>query len=223
MATDSRGRNGRHPGIVRGFAWIELGSRVSLRIRRRLAVLLLLLLACAIVGPGSVWVFYKPMRVLAPTLNGVSCISERVCTDDPSRYGQAVKLYEEAYRFVDTSVGSMERKPRAVFCSSQKCFRSFGFDRTAANTVGNSGIVVGPNGWKDYYLRHEMIHHLQAERMGVLRQWLSPDWLTEGMAYILSEDPRPDLGEPLQEFRRRFRQWYRSVEPDRLWQEVADL
>ena len=196
---------------------------MPLRIHRQLAVLLLLLPACATAGFLSAWVFYKPTRVLAPTLNGVACISKTVCTDDPSRYDQAVKLYDEAFEFVSRSVGSMERKPRAIFCTSQDCYRSFGFTRTAANTVGVSGIVIGPRGWKDYYLRHEMIHHLQAERMGVLQQWLIPNWLTEGMAYVLSEDPRQDLGEPLQEYRRQFREWYRSVEPERLWQEVADL
>ena len=68
-----------------------------------------------------------------------------------------------------------------------------------------------------------MIHHLQAERMGVYRQWRSPDWFKEGMAYSLSQDPRPDLGEPLQENRSKFEEWYRSTDKDRIWEVAGSL
>ncbi len=173
--------------------------------------------------PIAAWAFYKPTRVLAPELNGVTCASEVICTDDLSRYEEARSLYEHAHQFVDSSVGAMEKKPRVIFCASEACFRSFGFFRAAASTVGVSGIVIGPRGWQDYYLRHEMIHHLQAERMGVFRQWRSPKWFTEGMAYSLAEDPRPDLGEPWQRHRAEFERWYRSVGKERLWEEARGL
>ena len=138
----------------------------------------------------------EPARVLAPEWSGVTCVSERICLDDVTREAEAVALYDEAYEFVTSRVGAIERKPRAILCASQSCFRSFGFDTAGAHTVGVSRIVVGPHGWKDYYMRHEMIHHLQAERLGVVRQWLLPKWFTEGMAYSLSGDPRPPLTEP---------------------------
>ncbi|MDE0520316.1 MAG: hypothetical protein OXH71_06495 [Candidatus Dadabacteria bacterium] len=126
---------------------------------------------------------YKPIRVIVPELNGVSCIGEDICTDNPLRYEEAIALYEEAYEFVNSSVGIVEKKPRVIFCASQACFQSFGFSKAAAGTVDTSGIVIGPRGWKNYYIRHEMIHHLQAERLDVLKQWRSPlgsrrEWLT---------------------------------------------
>ena len=186
-------------------------------------MLLRVLLICLVSSPVAAWAFYKPVRVLAPELAGVSCVSELICTDDVSRHAEADELYDQAHAFVTSSVGTIEEKPRVIFCTSQECFRSFGFDRAAAHTVGISGIVLAPRGWKDYVLRHEMIHHLQAERLGVIRQWRMPDWFSEGMAYVFSEDPRPTLEEPWQRHRSQFKRWYRSVGKENLWNEARRL
>lgn len=173
--------------------------------------------------PAASWVFYKPTRVLAPELTGVSCISDVICMEDVSRYEEASKLYDETFEFVNAMVDAIEKKPRAIFCSSQDCFKSFGFDRAAAHTVGSSGIVIGPRGWKDYYIRHEMIHHLQAERLGVFKQWRSPGWFKEGMAYSMSRDPRSTLSEPWQRYRSEFETWLQSIGQERLWIEAGKL
>ncbi len=181
------------------------------------------LLICLLCIPAAVWMLYKPVRVIAPELNGVSCTGEDICTDNALRYKEAIALYKEAYEFVNSSVGIIEKKPRVIFCASQACFQSFGFSKTAANTVGTSGIVIGPRGWKDYYIRHEMIHHLQAERLGVLKQWRSPPWFKEGMAYSFSQDPRSDFSEVFKEYRLEFEKWYRSVGKENLWREARKL
>ena len=191
--------------------------RCSLRLPARLV------LVCLVASPLAAWAFCKPVRVLAPELAGVSCMSEFICTEDVARHAEATVLYDEAYEFVLSSVGTIERRPRVIFCSSQACFRSFGFDRAAAHTVGVSGIVLGPRAWKDYFLRHEMIHHLQAERLGVIRQWLMPEWFTEGMAYVFSQDPRSAIAEPWQGYRSEFERWYQSVGKENLWVEARGL
>ena len=153
----------------------------------------------------------------------MTCVSDIVCMEDVSRYEEASRLYDDAFEFVNETVDEIEERPRAVFCSSQDCFESFGFDRAGAHTVGISGIVVGPRGWRDYYLRHEMVHHLQAERLGVFTQWRSPEWFKEGMAYALSRDPRPVLSEPWEGYRSRFRTWFKSVGRERLWIKADNL
>ncbi len=191
--------------------------------RFKMHTLIWVLLIGLVCTPPAAWTFYKPTRVLVPQWNGVSCFRETICTDDASRYKEALALYDEAYTFVHSSVGAIEQKPRVIFCASHACFRSFGFDKAAAHTVGISGIVISPRGWKDHYIRHEMIHHLQAERLGVFGQWRSPAWLTEGMAFVLSQDPRPDLGEPRQQDRAAFEKWYQTVGKARLWEEARGL
>ena len=199
------------------FASSQQGRGLVVRMLFRILLIFLIL------SPAAAWAFYKPVRVLAPELAGVSCVSEHICTDDASRRADTARLYDEAYAFVTASVGAIEDKPRVIFCASRACFRSFGFDRASAHTVGVSGIVVAPRGWTDHVLRHEMIHHLQAERLGVIRQWRMPDWFSEGMAHALGEDPRPALGEPWQGHRARFRRWYRSVGKENFWQEARRL
>jgi hypothetical protein len=75
-----------------------------------------------------------------------------------------------------------------------------------------------------HFVRHEMIHHLQKERLGLLKSWLvTPQWFTEGMAYALSNDPRPTLAEPWQGYRSRFEAWYRLIGKERLWDEASGL
>ncbi len=183
-----------------------------------------LILIGLIISPALVWAGFKPVRVLAPELvSGITCESETICLDDVLRYPEALQLYDEAVEFVGSTVGKIEERPRVIFCSSESCFKSFGFNRASAQTVGKSGIVISPKGWKYYYLRHEIIHHLQAEKMGVISQWHSPDWYIEGMAYLLSEDPRKKLSKSHQEYREKFSKWYKAVGNERLWEASREI
>ncbi|HRX71158.1 MAG: hypothetical protein H6973_19955 [Gammaproteobacteria bacterium] len=176
-----------------------------------------------LLAPVVGWAFYKPMRVLDPEWNEVTCVSEEVCVEDLARAEEANSIYELALSFVNSSVGAIHNKPRATFCSSAKCFEAFGFRAPAkAKTVGVSGIVIGPAGWNEFILRHEIIHHLQSEQLGVIGQWLRPNWFKEGMAYSLSEDPR-QLVEPLSKYREEFDSWHQRVGKERLWKEAKKL
>lgn len=175
------------------------------------------LISC-LLFPVAAWAFYKPVRVLAPELVlGITCESETICLDDTSRYVEASKLYDKAILFIISSVGEIKKKPRIIFCAKESCFNSFGFNKASTHAVGISGIVISPRAWKYYYIRHEIIHHLQAEKMGVISQWRSPAWFKEGMAYLLSEDPRKTLSEPNQEYREKFAQWYETIGNEKLW------
>lgn len=184
--------------------------------RKWIAVVVLLAL------PVGAWMGVKPIRVLAPELVGVSC-AKHVCVEEPSLRQEAEQLYEASHEVV-AQLGHFKQPPQAIFCSTQRCFKSFGFERAAAKNIGTFGIVVGPRGWRPYYLQHEMIHHLQNERLGILRAWvMTPEWFMEGMAYSLSNDPRPELSEPWESYRLRFNEWYSQIEKDQLWQQAAQL
>lgn len=183
--------------------------------------LLLLLLALGV--PLAAWALVKPVRTMVPEIEGVSCV-ERVCVDDESRRAEALALYREATQFVQSSLGPLQKLPRAIFCSTRACSQKFGATRAHAYTMGTFAIVIGNRAWHAYYVRHELIHHLQNERLGSLRNsFLMPIWFREGMAYSLSEDPRAPLAEPLQSYRAQFNDWLRRVGKDRLWQEAAQL
>ncbi len=186
-------------------------------------MLIRLILLILLLTPVAGWTLYKPMRVSAPDWNGVSCVSEEVCVEEFARREEAMSVYQAALQFVNVSVGAVRSNPRTTFCSSVACFRAFGFDSPVKSvTIGVSGIVVGPAGWDKHLLRHEIIHHLQSERLGVVGQWVSPNWFKEGMAYSLSEEPRT-LDEPLSGYREEFDNWYQRVGKESLWQEARKL
>lgn len=156
-----------------------------------------LLLVSAIIvllTPLAAWAMYKPVSVLAPEwVESVSCVSSVVCTADESQYSVAAALYEKALDFIAGAVGSFKNKPRFIFCTTETCFQPFGFSRVSAATVGKSGIVISPRGWKSHYIRHEMIHYRQAEELGMHDSLIEPEWFIEGMAYSLSDDPRQNF------------------------------
>ncbi|NNF97309.1 MAG: hypothetical protein HKM94_10315 [Halobacteria archaeon] len=174
--------------------------------------------------PVAIWAFFKPVRVLAPELTGIFCASSHICIDDKSHVEKATYLYEEALHFIENSLASIESKPRVIFCASSACAQSFGLGKRSAITVSTFGIIVGPRAWEPHYLRHEMIHYVQFEKLGTLKAWFgSPKWLTEGMAYYLSEDPRSELAEPFESYRSEFASWYQQVGRDNLWTEADKL
>lgn len=160
--------------------------------------------------------FLKPTRILLPEMAGVRCPLETLCIEETDRLSAAQAMYLSALQDIENRLGPLQTRPKVVFCSTTSCFNSFGFSRAAARSIGVWGIVVGPRGWKPHYLRHEFIHHWQAEQLGNVGRWFAPEWLVEGMAYALSDDPRDQLGEPLQSYRSRFTAWYRGVKPGHL-------
>lgn len=134
----------------------------------------------------------RPMHALAPKAFGLTCGADNICIDDLSRLPEARALTQDALAFVNTNLGKIETPPRVLFCSTQSCFANFGDTRVAALYLwGFDTLMVNHIGWEDHILRHELIHHWQSENIGVLRSARLPGWYIEGMAYVLSEDPRP--------------------------------
>ena len=177
-----------------------------------------LVLATLSALPLVTWAAFKPIRVLAPEIAGVHCTEENICIDDLKRLKQARVLRDESVSFVESRIGKIEQVPKYIFCSSAACAKSFGFTSNAAYHVGTFGIVIGPHGWHPYFARHELIHHLQMEKIGSLHALLfTPTWFIEGMAYSLSEDPRRPLPPPLEGWRSEFERWFPSVQSQDLW------
>lgn len=181
------------------------------------------LLAMLVAVPLVAWFAVKPVRMFAPELAGVSCVSASVCIDDATRLPEAASLYAEGMAFVPGALGGIEGKPRMIFCASQACADSFGLGARSAVTVGTLGTVIGPRAWKPFYVRHELIHYAQAGQLGTLRLLFKPQWFVEGMAYALSQDPRAPLAGPFEGYRGRFLAWYGGVGKQSLWQAARAL
>ena len=101
-------------------------------------------------------------------------------------------------------------------------------DLQRSKHVGTGGMphvqaLFGPRAWHPYYVRHELIHQLQHERLGSYRFVRAPKWFIEGMAYAMSDDPRAVLAEPCQQYRARFEAWRRGLGQRELWAEARRL
>ncbi len=111
-----------------------------------------------------------------------------------------------------------------IFCSGRACSKSFGFTYDGAYNVGTFGLAISYRGWHPYFVRHELIHHLQNERLGSLNAWLfKPNWFKEGMAYSLSQDPRRPLPEALESYRTTYEAWAKGIALQDIWAEAEHL
>lgn len=173
--------------------------------------------------PLAAWAVVKPVRLVAPALLGFHCPEHGPCLESEAQKPEAERLYAEATSFVAANIGPVAGAPRFIFCSSEACAAAFGLGKRSAVTLGTIGTVIGPRAWKPYYVRHELIHHLQAQQLGTLQLLFKPSWFSEGMAYSLSEDPRPELMQPLQGYRAQFQVWYAKVGKAALWQQAHML
>lgn len=182
------------------------------------------IVAVSIVLPIFVLALYKPSRVFAPTFFAVTCSLNGICVDDESRRAEAEELYKLSSNELQVRLGSyLSYKPKLIFCSEQKCFETFGFNKASAQTLGTVATVIGPKGWKKYYLKHELIHQWQADKLGGITMYLAPQWVREGMAYALSNDPRSRLSEPWQSYREKFMAWYSGIDQKNLIVELKAM
>lgn len=179
-----------------------------------------LLVALLSTVPLTVLALVTPSRVLE-TFKDVSCVGSVICTDDMSRYNDALELYNGALRFLSVSLTPLQKKPLIVFCATEACYHSFGFSGSKGQSVGSFCIVISPRGWNPYIVRHEMIHQLQHQELGLLKLYREPTWFIEGMAYSLSEDPRPELPPPYQQFRNQFQAWHALKGHNDLWSDAS--
>ncbi len=171
--------------------------------------------------------FMFPMQqfyVLWPEKAGLSCPQETLCIDDMERLKEAQDLAQIAWNDVIKKLGPIERAPKVIFCSSQTCYDKFGLNKPAAHSVGSIAVIVGPRGWKEYYLRHEFIHTWQYVKLGDYNVLFNlPEWFVEGMAYDFSDDPREKLEEPWQRYREKFRKWYDAIGERSIEEAVQEL
>jgi hypothetical protein len=159
--------------------------------------------------PFSAFAFYKPVRVLLPEVFGLSCSKHNVCVEDSSQLAAAVSLLNESKSYLETQWGLSIGDPKIIFCGTERCKSVFGVSNKAGFTFGSFGIAIAPRGWKNYYVAHELIHHWQASNFGSLALLNGDQWLIEGMAYSLSNDPRKKLHEPFESYRQKFNDWHR--------------
>ena len=159
----------------------------------------------------SVFTIAKPTKIVYPQVAGVTCVETWLCIDNLDRINEARTLYDNALQSLEVKLSQFVNRPKVVFCSTQACFADFGFKKPAAASIAGFGVVVAPRGWTQYYVEHEMIHQWQSENFGFINVLMAPEWLKEGMAYSVSDDPREQLDEPFQSFRQEYEKQFHQL------------
>lgn len=187
--------------------------------KRSQAVPVISLLAAALLPAGG-WAFFKPVRVVAPELNGVTCVGA-VCVEDMSTLSLAEELHETALANIAAKLRPLASQPRAIFCSSQKCYQSFG-GRGRGITVFDLGVVIAPESWNLNIVEHEFIHMLQAQELGLLGRERTPMWFKEGMAFFVSEPPEFDLPEYAKPWVAQYMAWEQRIGRENVWSAIRE-
>ena len=180
------------------------------------------MLTLALAAPALAWAAFKPVRILAPALNGVTCRGS-VCVEKASQFALAAQLQRDAVAEVGRKLVVLEHAPLTVFCSTRKCYRSFGGGMERGATLLNWGVILPPESWVPHIVQHEYIHMLQAQQLGLAGRERTPAWFKEGMPFVVSEPPAHDLPAYARPLAARYQAWEQQVGRDGVWEAAAGL
>ena len=182
----------------------------------------LAILASLVAMPAIVWATFKPVRILAPTLNGVTCVA-RVCVEEPSKLALAQRLQHKAVEAVGHKLVPLEQAPLTVFCSTRTCYQSFGGGMERGAAILNWGVILPPESWVSHIVEHEYIHMLQAQQLGLLGRERTPQWFKEGMPFFISAPPAHDLPVYARPLVAQYRVWEKQEGRSNVWLSALDL
>ncbi len=178
--------------------------------------------ALFVAAPAIAWAAFKPVRILAPTLNGMTCVA-RVCVQETSKLALAQELQSNAIEAVGQKLVPLKQTPLTVFCSTRECYQSFGGGMERGAAILNWGVILPPESWVAHIVEHEYIHMLQAQQLGLLGRERTPLWFKEGMPFLISAPPAHDLPSYAHSLVARCQAWERQVERSNVWRRVTDL
>lgn len=178
--------------------------------------------AVVLAAPLVAWAAFKPIRILAPSLNGVTC-SGRVCVEDASTLDQAVELQRRATAEVARKLLPLEQEPLTVFCSTRECYHSFGGGMERGATLFDWGVILPPESWAGHIVEHEYIHMLQAQQLGQRGREKTPAWFKEGMPFLVSDPPDYDLPAYARPHVAKYKAWEQRVGRKNVWGAAAGL
>ena len=179
-------------------------------------------LTLLVATPAIAWATFKPVRILAPTLNRVTCVA-RVCVEDFSKLSQAQTLQHNAVAAVERKLLPLDQAPLTVFCSTRECYRSFGGGMERGAAILNWGVILPPESWVAHIVEHEYIHMLQAQQLGLFGREGMPQWFKEGMPFLISAPPAHDLPAYARPLIAQYQTWEQKEGRGNVWRRALDL
>lgn len=152
----------------------------------------------ALVAAASAYILYSEPHVrayLCPPCSGFQEIAPRIYADSSASEAQidaALQNFIAAQDLVTQVYPDRAADPRWLICLSGACGVTDG-PRPLAVTYMNLFVFVYPDGANATILAHELAHAELHARLGTARRLLSqpvPTWFDEGVAILVSKDPR---------------------------------
>ncbi|WP_417247899.1 hypothetical protein [Celeribacter sp.] len=167
----------------------------SRTLRRALSALV------ALVGGFAIGLFilgYSPLLAAAcPSCFGFErAAGERAVHIEPNAGvdpALMIARYEEALVRVERFFGPLAHHPVVLVCVTPTCNRVMGDHGHRAMTYGHHVFYLGPHGHETAIVAHELAHVALHQRIGLRATKRLPAWVDEGLATMVSEDPRYDL------------------------------
>jgi len=171
-------------------------------------VLLSIVIICSLC-----FIFYKPLHAIAPKIYGMNKIGPTIYIYDIDKRKDALIQYNDSIKELSSIGFKYENYPKIIYCYDQISYERFGFKQSAARSIEGIAIILGPRGITEtYFLKHELIHYWQEKNLGIFYNLNYPKWVIEGMAYSISNDLRHPLEEPWEGYRKKFEEWYNSID-----------
>jgi hypothetical protein len=133
--------------------------------------------------------------LVCPSCFGLEQLSGRVFVDaampEPLR-AQLAGAMREADRKVADFYGELKAAPEVLACATDACWRRLGGGGAKGIAYAGAGFRLAPLGLDPIIIAHERSHIELHERLGLAKFMLGaiPAWFDEGLAVVVSEDPR---------------------------------
>ncbi len=127
---------------------------------------------------------------ICPVCFGLEKIAPQVYLEKDSPVSADAVLQSVALAREQVAVyyGAFPEQPRLLICATPDCDRRLGGNGAKAVTFGPWFIRVSPDGMNTVILAHEFSHVALAARVDPAAP--PPAWFNEGLAVIISDDPR---------------------------------
>lgn len=169
----------------------------TLRRSRRLGLVIALAILIAALGSALTWLAANPAiaGTLCPPCFGLAHLDGRIWVEPSLGAGERERLINslaEARAAVSSVFGNLATDPVLLVCASEKCDRRLGGRGTRAVAFGWHIVRVSPRGRNVVVLAHELSHTEFHWRTGAwaLVSGRYPAWFDEGLAVLISRDPR---------------------------------
>ena len=134
-------------------------------------------------------------KTTEPTWFGFVEITKNIYVDKEmplAQRNEVLKTVSAAKIRVSEFFGGLESQPKILACSTEKCFvPRIGGPSPKGMAYGSSALILSPRGLDVVIISHELTHIELHTRIGVFRSWRAiPSWFDEGLAVLVSQDPR---------------------------------